>query len=124
MLTDQEYEVMTKEDVERLFNRIAVLEDTKYTISVERCKVAHLEGEVERITKQRDDADASATRNAECIEGFRKRMKKATLERDLLTNRIEMSAQLFEKISKFENKNSQGNQETVVITLQPLMVSV
>ncbi len=35
-----------------------------------------------------------------------------------------MLAQLFKKISKFDNKNSQGNQETVIITFQPLTVSV
>jgi len=35
-----------------------------------------------------------------------------------------MLAQLFEKTNKFENKNSQGNQETVILTLQPVMVSV
>ncbi len=32
--------------------------------------------------------------------------------------------QLCEKINKFENKNSQGIQETVILTLQPIMVSV
>lgn len=35
-----------------------------------------------------------------------------------------MFTQLFEKICKFGNKNTQGNQETAIITLQPLMVSV
>jgi len=37
---------------------------------------------------------------------------------------MNMLYQLFDKICKFENKNSQGNQETVILTLQPLMVSV
>jgi len=35
-----------------------------------------------------------------------------------------MLKQLYENINKFENKNSQGIKETVILTLQPLMVSV
>ncbi len=35
-----------------------------------------------------------------------------------------MSMQLCKKINKFETKNSQGIQETVILTLQPFMVSV
>ncbi len=35
-----------------------------------------------------------------------------------------MFMQLFDIINKFENENDKGNQETVIITLQPLLVSV
>lgn len=35
-----------------------------------------------------------------------------------------MLMRLFKKINKFDNKNSQGIQETVIVTLQPFMVSV
>ena len=31
---------------------------------------------------------------------------------------------LLKKIYKFDNKNIQGNQETVILTLQPITVSV
>ncbi len=31
---------------------------------------------------------------------------------------------LYHKISGFENKNTSGNQETVILTLQPSMVPV
>jgi len=31
---------------------------------------------------------------------------------------------LRKEISKFENKNNPGNQETAILTLQPFMVSV
>ena len=35
-----------------------------------------------------------------------------------------MLMRLFKKINKFDNKNSQGIQETVIVTLQSFMVSV
>jgi len=41
----------------------------------------------------------------------------------LKTNK-NMLVLLYNKINKFENKDSKGNQETVILTLQPNMVSV
>jgi len=35
-----------------------------------------------------------------------------------------MLIRLYKNINKFENKNSQGIKETVILTLQPVMVSV
>ena len=35
-----------------------------------------------------------------------------------------MLMRLCKKINKFENKNSQGIKETVILTLQPFMMSV
>lgn len=41
----------------------------------------------------------------------------------LKTNK-NMLVLLYNKINKFETENSKGNQETVILTLQPITVSV